>query len=144
MRRLLCLAALLCLTGCAASRPAEFVHPNAMMPTAARPLKNAPPRLVAKGGVASYMAERYNGQRTASGSIYDDGKLVAAHATLPFGTHVRVTNVTNGRSVIVTIVDRGPYRKGRVIDVSRRAARDLGFLSDGVAPVQLELVAGGE
>src|SRR5262245_35023046 len=130
MRRLLCIAALLSLTGCAASRPAELVRPSAMMPTAARPQKDAAPRLVTKGGVASYMAERYNGQRTASGTIYDDKKLLAAHATLPFGTHVRVTNVTNGRSVVVTIVDRGPYRRGRVIDVSRRAARDLGFLSD--------------
>jgi len=110
-----------------------------MMPTAAPPQSSKIPRLVTKGGVASYMAERYDGMRTASGIRYDDQKLYAAHPTLPFGTHVRVTNVTNGRSVVVTIVDRGPYRHGRVIDVSRRAARDLGFLSDGVAPVQLEL-----
>jgi len=114
------------------------------MPTVHRPDQAAIPRLITKGGTASYMAERYNGQRTASGRIYDDRKLYAAHATLPFGTQVRVTNVTNGRSVVVTIVDRGPYRRGRVIDVSRRGARDLGFLSDGIAPVQLELVAGGE
>ena len=66
--------------------------------------------------------------------------LTAAHRTLPFGTHVQVTNLSNGRSVVVTITDRGPFARGRVIDVSRRAARKLAFLRDGTTRVRLEVV----
>jgi rare lipoprotein A len=68
--------------------------------------------------------------------------LTAAHRTLPFGTRVRVTNLENGRSVVVTITDRGPFRKGRVIDVSRRAAGKLGFLREGTTRVRVEVVSG--
>lgn len=77
---------------------------------------------------------------TASGERYDETTLTAAHRTLPFGTHVRVTNLGNGRSVVVTIVDRGPFARGRVIDVSRLAARKLGFLRNGTAKVSLEIL----
>jgi rare lipoprotein A len=65
---------------------------------------------------------------------------MAAHRTLPFGTRVQVTNLGNGRSVIVTIVDRGPFAKGRIIDLSRRAARKLDFVRDGTARVRLEVL----
>jgi len=91
-------------------------------------------------GFASYYGSRFHGARTASGERYDETALTAAHRTLPFGTRVQVTNLSNGRSVVVTITDRGPFARGRVIDVSRRAARKLDFLRDGTARVRLEVV----
>jgi rare lipoprotein A len=93
-------------------------------------------------GEASYYSSEHDGQRTASGERYHDGKLTAAHRTLPFGTQVRVTNLGNGRSVVVRITDRGPFRRGRVIDVSKRTARELGFLREGTARVRLEVLPG--
>ncbi len=92
-------------------------------------------------GVASFYGPEFHGQPTASGARYSDRRLTAAHRTLPFGTRVRVTNLANDRSVVVTVTDRGPFRRGRVIDVSRRAARRLGFLRTGTARVRLELVS---
>jgi len=91
-------------------------------------------------GFASYYDSRFHGGRTASGERYDEKALTAAHRTLPFGTHVEVTNLSNGKSVVVTITDRGPFTRGRVIDVSRRAARKLDFLRDGTTRVRLEVV----
>ena len=93
-------------------------------------------------GSATYYggSDRLCGRRTASGGILDCGAMTAAHRTLPFGTHVQVTNLSNGRSVVVTITDRGPFARGRVIDVSRRAARKLDFLRDGTTRVRLEVV----
>lgn len=89
-------------------------------------------------GVAAYYATAFHGRRTASGSIYDERDLTAAHRTLPFGTRVRVTHLENGKEVVVTINDRGPFTKGRVIDLSREAARRLDLIQDGVARVRLE------
>ncbi|QNE41327.1 septal ring lytic transglycosylase RlpA family protein [Hymenobacter sp. NBH84] len=91
-------------------------------------------------GKASYYADKFNGRKTASGSTYRPGRRTAAHNTLPFGTVVRVTNPSTHRSVKVTITDRGPHVKGRVIDLSRKAARKIGMLDAGVAPVQLKVV----
>jgi len=88
-------------------------------------------------GLASYYGAKFHGSRTASGSSYDRTALTAAHRTLPFGTRVRVTNLANGREVVVTITDRGPFRKDRILDVSSRAARILGFLRDGIARVRV-------
>jgi len=92
-------------------------------------------------GVASYYAGKYHGRRTASGEKYNQGNMTAAHRTLPFGTRVRVTNLENGRSVVLRITDRGPFRRGRVIDVSKKAARRLGFLREGTAKVRVEVVS---
>ncbi len=91
-------------------------------------------------GVASYYADRFNGQRTASGERFDNRAYTAAHRTLPFGTHVRVTNPANGASVVVRINDRGPFTRGRTIDVSRVAAEELGLIQRGHGTVQLELL----
>ncbi len=90
----------------------------------------------AQSGIASVYA--YNGGRTASGERMNDGALTAAHRTLPFGTMVRVTNARTGRSVVVRINDRGPFVRGRVIDLSPAAARALGF--SGLASVTLDVV----
>ncbi len=93
----------------------------------------------AEVGVASYMDPGLAGARTASGVAFDPHRLVAAHRTLPFGSRVTVTNLENGRAVEVTIVDRGPHRRGRIIDLSPRAARALGFIGAGTARVRVEI-----
>lgn len=92
-------------------------------------------------GLASFYGRSFDGRRTASGERYDRHRLTAAHRTLPFGSHVRVTNLENGASVILEVNDRGPFRKGRVIDVSERAARELGFYRAGTARVRVEELA---
>ena len=91
-------------------------------------------------GKASYYASRLHGRPTASGERYDQTAMTAAHPSLPFGSLVRVTNLYNGRSVILRINDRGPFTGGRIIDVSRSAAEQLGMLRAGSVRVQLELV----
>ena len=93
-------------------------------------------------GTASYYSHRFHGQATASGKIYDESELTAAHRTLPFGTQVRVTNLENDRSVVVTVTDRGPHNRRRVIDLSRRAAELLGFVEKGKTRVRLQVVSG--
>ena len=94
-------------------------------------------------GTAVFYASKFQGRRTASGARLDNSEMVAAHPSLPFGCVVRVTNLGEGRSVDVTIVDRGPsaqgQRQGIIIDVSRAAARELGFLDDGRTPVEVAI-----
>jgi peptidoglycan lytic transglycosylase len=92
-------------------------------------------------GIASYYAEEFNGRTTANGERYDMHALTAAHRTLPFSTMVRVTNNENGRSVIVRINDRGPFKDDRVIDLSLEAAQRIGLTGKGTGPVTLEIVS---
>ena len=94
-------------------------------------------------GLATWYGRGFHGRRTASGERYDMHRLTAAHRTLPFGTRVRVTNLKNHRQVIVRITDRGPFGKGRIIDLSRAAAATLHMLRSGVAPVTLEVLSWG-
>ncbi|HEY9096724.1 MAG TPA: septal ring lytic transglycosylase RlpA family protein [Hydrogenophaga sp.] len=88
-------------------------------------------------GLASFYGRKFHGRRTASGERFDMGELTAAHRSLPFGTKVRVRNLRNGKEVVVRINDRGPFKKGRVIDVSRAAAEALGMVGRGLARVEL-------
>jgi peptidoglycan lytic transglycosylase len=88
-------------------------------------------------GIASYYAKRYNGRRTNSGQRYSPEKLTAAHPTLPHGTRVKVVNLGNDREVVVTVNDRCRKRKGPFIDLSRAAAKQLGFLGKGTAKVRI-------
>jgi len=92
------------------------------------------------GGMASWYGPGFHGRLTANGERYNQGQLTAAHRSLPFNTKVRVTNLRNGQSVVVRINDRGPFSRGRVIDLSAGAARSIGVFSSGVAPVQLEVL----
>jgi rare lipoprotein A len=92
-------------------------------------------------GKASWYGGHHVGRRTASGEIFTRHLRTAAHKDLPLGTKVRVTNLQNRRSVVVRINDRGPYIDGRIIDLSERAARDLGMLRQGVAEVRLETIS---
>jgi rare lipoprotein A len=99
-------------------------------------------------GLATFYGPGFHGQRTASGSVFNQNHLVAAHPRYPFGTVVRVTNLENGRAVVVRIVDRGPVkrqqRNGVIIDVSAGAARQLRMVEDGVVKVRLDILAWGE
>ena len=91
-------------------------------------------------GIASYYADFFQGQPTASGVLYDSSAMTAAHQSLPFGTEVRVTNLMNEKSVILTINDRGPFVDDRIIDVSKSAARKLEFIRAGIIKVRIEVL----
>jgi len=91
-------------------------------------------------GVASYYGKEHHGKKTANGEIFDMNKLTAAHRSLPFGSQVKVTNLSNQRSVIVRINDRGPYYQGRIIDLSLAAAERLQMVKSGITQVKLEVL----
>jgi rare lipoprotein A len=91
-------------------------------------------------GKAGYYADALHGRRTASGEIYDKNELTCAHKTLPFGTPVRVTRLDNQKSVVVRVNDRGPFVEGYVVDISRRAAEEIGLVREGVTRVKLEVL----
>ena len=94
----------------------------------------------ASAGVASYYGPGFHGRRTANGERFDMHAMTAAHRTLPFGTLVKVTNLSNGKSTVVRVTDRGPYVGNRVIDLSVAAAKQIGSTHSGVAQVSLEIV----
>lgn len=98
----------------------------------------------AVSGIASWYGPGFHGKRTASGERFNQDAMTAAHRTLPFGTIVRVTNERNNRVVEVRINDRGPFVKGRVIDVSREAARQLDMMQAGIVPCRVDIVAWGQ
>ena len=119
MKRLLGVCALLSLlTGCASH--------------------DVDPRGYDKTGTASYYGARHHGKRTASGEPFNQNALTAAHPRLPFGTRLLVTNLSTKKSVVVRVNDRGPYTRGRIIDVSRKAAQQLGMLRSGTAKVRVQ------
>lgn len=91
-------------------------------------------------GIASWYGAKYHGRMCASGEVFDMYKLTAAHRELPFGTRVRVSNLDNGRSVIVRINDRGPFIRGRIIDLSYASARKIGMIKHGTARVRVEIL----
>lgn len=91
-------------------------------------------------GQASYYADKFQGRKTANGEIYKASQKTAAHRTLPFGSKVKVTNVRNGKSVVVRINDRGPFIRGRIIDLSRSAFARIGNTSEGLLNVRIEVI----
>jgi rare lipoprotein A len=91
-----------------------------------------------QSGKASFYAKKFTGRKTASGERMHHDSLTCAHRTYPFGTILRVTNPANGKHVLVRVTDRGPYVRGRVIDLSMRAAREIGIIAQGIAPVIVE------
>ena len=96
------------------------------------------PRGYDQTGTASYYGSRHHGKRTASGEPFDQHALSAAHRQLAFGSRVLVTNLSNNQSVVVRINDRGPHTRGRLIDLSRQAAQQLGMLRSGTAKVRIQ------
>ena len=131
----------LALTGCATG-PALVKAPSEMpVPQPApAPAPKAEPRPAETSGTASWYGKAHHGQPTASGEIYDMHAFTAAHRSLPLGTRVLVTNVKNDRSVEVRINDRGPFIRGRILDLSYAAARELGSLEDGAFRVKLRVL----
>jgi rare lipoprotein A len=115
--------------------------------TAARPPSAAARTLDSREGLASYYSDWFNGRTTASGTVFDNDDLIAAHPTYPFGSLVRVVNLRNQRSINLRIVDRGPApairARGVIIDVSRAAARHLGFITAGRTRVRVEVLDWG-
>jgi rare lipoprotein A len=105
-----------------------------------RPVAQTPPPAPVQTGVASYYARHFAGKPTASGEPHQPNALTAASRTLPLGTTAKVTNTENGRSVTVEVNDRGPYAKNRILDVSPKVAKHLGFKHDGVANVAVQPV----
>jgi rare lipoprotein A len=131
-----------------ASRQASVEHSRRILPETIRRVavtkkhtpfasKNAGKTQVVAHGVASFYTE---GTQTANGEKFDTHELTAAHRTLPFGTRLRVTNVATGRSVTVRVNDRGPFIRGRVVDVTYSAAETLGMVGGGIAKVKLDVV----
>lgn len=135
--------ALLAVAGC------KREHPPPPAPVVAAQAPPAPPRPPperkagrAQIGFASWYGRAFAGRRTASGERFDPGALTAAHRTLPLGSAARVTHAETGKSVRVRVNDRGPYARGRIVDLSRRAAAKLGMLDDGVAKVKVQPLKG--
>ena len=98
---------------------------------------------VSQTGIASWYGPGFHGKATASGTIYDQNDLTAAHQTLPLGTRVMVTNLDSGYSTVVVINDRGPFAKGRIIDLSFAAGKALGMIEPGTVPVRVDVIDGG-
>ena len=95
-------------------------------------------------GISSYYGPKFHGKLTANGEIFDMYGITAAHKEIPFNTIVRVTNENNGKSQIIRINDRGPYIDGRILDCSFGAAKKLGFVKEGTAPVKIEVIEWGD
>ena len=129
-RRVTCLVIVILFFSVGCSAPRQVHSPAQVQRRASSPAGR-------EVGVASYYAHKYHGRKTASGETYNMHDLTAAHRTLPFGATVRVTNLTNGNSVTVRINDRGPYARGRLIDLSLAAARKLDMVRAGVARVEV-------
>ena len=135
-------ASLFFLASCAKKNKTASV-PAAPQPAraASRPLAKPLPVGYTEQGVASWYGIPYNGRPAADGEIYDMEKLVAAHRVMPFNTWLKVTNVANNKSVNVRIIDRGPFVDGRIIDLSKAAARQIDLLGPGIGEVRLEVIA---
>ena len=118
-----------------ANRPYEALGQRFVPMTSLQPFRQR--------GLASWYGKRYHGQKTSSGEVYDMYAMTAAHPTLPIPSYARVTSVANGRSVVVRINDRGPFKSSRVIDLSYVAAHKLGYIQAGQAQVEVEAIVPG-
>jgi rare lipoprotein A len=155
------------LTGCAGRRSAAASAPPPIRPTptvatpAPEPPVGSPEKPAARidkptaaeqpvaggyteEGNASWYGPTFHGKRASNGEVYDMNKLTAAHRTMAFNTMVRVTNLTNGKSVVVRITDRGPFVENRIIDLSKAAAQAIDSIGPGVVPVRVEVVSGND
>ena len=129
------IAATLCASACG-RKHRRVATTRAPQPQAAKPA----PVGTTEQGIASWYGVPYHGRPAADGEIYDMEKLVAAHRTMPFNTWLRVTNLNNQLSVDVRVIDRGPFIDGRIIDLSKAAARQIQMLGTGIAPVRIEVI----
>ena len=133
-------------------KPPTHTLPREIPPIAKVPsppeTEQAPPAIsqptMMETGLASWYGPKFHGKLTASGEVFNQEKFTAAHQTLPWGSRVKVINLANGKSVDVRINDRGPFGKGRIIDVSRAAARALGMMGQGLTTVRVERLSDSE
>ena len=144
---LACLLVVGLVAACAAPEPVRRPPPRLGTPTVGKPYKIAGIWYHPKAepyydrtGIASWYGRKFHGGQTANGERFNMNALTAAHTTLPLPSLVRVTNLHNGRSIVLRVNDRGPFARGRIIDVSRRAADLLGFRKRGVARVRVQVV----
>jgi rare lipoprotein A len=139
----MCLGLLL-FQGCASLQgPADIAAPSQPVPVQPTAKKSpAVPTKLPQTGEASFYGVQHQGKQTASGTIYDQARLTAAHPSLPFGSKIKVTNLANGKSVEVEITDRGPFAGNRIIDLSQAAAKALEMIESGTATVRVELPSG--
>lgn len=124
----------------AAKQAVKSAKKNAKKPLSLTEKYKNTPRKHLQSGVASYYADKFNGHRTANGERFDNTAMTAAHPSLPFGTLIEVTNMRNGKKVVVRVNDRGPYTHARVLDLSRNAARQLGMHNTGTAKVKVAVL----
>lgn len=141
---------LLALAACQSAPSPDVIDPNA--PRVPGPDETWDPRIhgwldgqaciemvsYVEEGEASWYGRARRPRKTASGEVQDINALTAAHRTLPLGSRIQVTNLKNGKSTILRINDRGPYKRGRILDVSQKSARELGFMADGTVRIRLE------
>jgi len=147
------------ITGCAGRKPLSASAPPPMAPTATPPgTAEKAKRATASSegpsdqsvgayieeGNASWYGAPFHGRRASNGEVYDMNKMKAAHRTMAFGTVVRVTNLTNGKTAVVRITDRGPFVENRIIDLSMAAAKEIESIGPGVVPVRLEVISGND
>jgi rare lipoprotein A len=154
------LALAIFVTGCAGRKPVAASAPPPVAPTATPPAAperaKRPTNLDARTGDqpfaeayieegnASWYGSPFHGRRASNGEIYDMNKMTAAHRTMAFGTVVKVTNLTNGKTAVVRITDRGPFIENRIIDLSMAAAKSIESIGPGVVPVRLEVISGAD
>ena len=152
-REVLLLALAIFVTGCAGRKPVAASAPPPMAPVATPPpvadrairSTNAPEGSeYIEEGNASWYGAPFHGRRASNGEVYDMHKMTAAHRTMAFGTIVKVTNLTNGKTAVVRITDRGPFIENRIIDLSMAAAKAIESIGPGVVPVRLEVISGAD
>lgn len=151
---ILVLAAAIACAGCASSPrfatrnpqpPSEGKTAESRLPDDVKPSQNPAGKvLLTLEGVASYYADDYHGKLTSNGEVFNMNDLTAAHRTFPFGTNLRVTNLENRKTVVVRINDRGPFKDGRIIDLSLAAAKEIDLVRNGTARVKLEVLQWGD
>lgn len=119
----------------------DYVNTTGMSRKQIESIKNHPKTQI---GIASYYGKKFHKKRTANGEIFNMYKVSAAHKSYPLGTKVRVTNLQNGKSLKLVINDRGPFVSGRIIDLSYKAARKLGFVNQGIVKVRIDVLRLGD
>ncbi len=127
--------------GCATVSPSQTVLSPATVTQKIKQTVKIPVAKIVQRGVASWYGREFTGKQTAGGASFDHAKLTAAHKTFPLGSRAKITNLRNRKTVEVEITDRGPFVDGRVIDVSEAAAKKMGIIASGTAPVRVELLS---
>ena len=119
----------------------DYINSDGMSRKEIEAIRNHPEVQI---GIASYYGKKFHRKLTANGQRFNMYKVSAAHKTLPLGTRVKVTNLNNGKSIRLTINDRGPFKKGRILDLSYKAAQKLGFVNDGTTKVRIDVIKLGD